>query len=69
LKVRGQNLGEKQWLLEFLEGFAGRALDSGCLGQIGEVYDGREPQREGGTPAQAWSVAEVLWLLSRELAG
>jgi predicted glycogen debranching enzyme len=68
LKVRGQNPGEKQRLRDLLEGFAGRALDSGCLGQIGEVYDGTEPQREGGTPAQAWSVAEILWLLSRELA-
>jgi glycogen debranching enzyme len=38
------------------------------LGQLAEVYDGDAPQREGGTPAQAWSVAEVLWLLSKELA-
>ena len=32
----------------------------GCIGQIGEVFDGDAPHRPGGTPAQAWSVAEVL---------
>jgi glycogen debranching enzyme len=35
-----------------------------CPGQIPEVVDGddtpQEPQRPGGCPAQAWSVAEVL---------
>ncbi|MEC9374432.1 MAG: amylo-alpha-1,6-glucosidase [Planctomycetota bacterium] len=40
------------------------SLASGCLGQIAEVYDGDDsaerPQREGGCPAQAWSVAELL---------
>lgn len=32
----------------------------GCIGQIAEVFDGNAPHRPGGTPAQAWSVAEVL---------
>jgi predicted glycogen debranching enzyme len=32
----------------------------GCIGQIGEVFDGDAPHRPGGAPAQAWSVAEVL---------
>ena len=31
----------------------------GCVGSIPEVYDGDLPQRAGGCPAQAWSVAEV----------
>ena len=31
-----------------------------CLGQISEVFDGTFPHRPGGTPAQAWSVAEVV---------
>jgi predicted glycogen debranching enzyme len=39
-------------------------LDSGCLSQVAEVYDGSEPQREAGCPAQAWSVAELLRILS-----
>ncbi len=32
----------------------------GCLGSIAEVFDGDEPQRPAGCPAQAWSVGEVL---------
>ncbi|MCK4871575.1 MAG: glycogen debranching enzyme family protein [Phycisphaerales bacterium] len=41
-------------------------LDSQCLGQIAEVYDGGDPaaadldQRPQGCIAQAWSVAELL---------
>lgn len=30
------------------------------LGSIAEVYDGDEPHRAGGCPAQAWSVAEFI---------
>lgn len=33
---------------------------AGCIGQIPELFDAEEPQRPVGTPAQAWSVAEVL---------
>lgn len=40
------------------------SLRAGCLGQLPEVYDGEDtperPQRPGGSPAQAWSVAECL---------
>jgi glycogen debranching enzyme len=36
--------------------------DRGCIGQVPENYDGDEPHRPVGTPAQAWSVAEVLRL-------
>jgi predicted glycogen debranching enzyme len=43
-------------------------LHSGCLGQLPENFDATTPQRQGGTPAQAWSVAEVLALLRLELA-
>jgi predicted glycogen debranching enzyme len=39
-------------------------LDSGCLNQVAEVYDGSVPQREAGCPAQAWSVAELLRIIS-----
>jgi len=37
----------------------------GCLGQIAEVFDGEAPHAAGGTPAQAWSVAEVLRMARR----
>ncbi|MBX3403649.1 MAG: glycogen debranching enzyme family protein [Phycisphaeraceae bacterium] len=47
-----------------------------CPGQIAEVYDGDDvpdaPQRAGGCPAQAWSVAEtlrVLAMISRPSSG
>jgi glycogen debranching enzyme len=30
------------------------------LDGVAEVYDGDEPQRPGGCPWQAWSVAEIL---------
>ncbi len=33
---------------------------NGCLGSISEVFDGDEPQRPAGCPAQAWSVGELL---------
>jgi predicted glycogen debranching enzyme len=35
-----------------------------CLAQLAEVYDGDPPQRPGGCPAQAWSVAEVLRIVT-----
>jgi len=42
-----------------VEGFVD-TLDEHGLGQVSEVYDGDPPHRPGGTPAQAWSVAELL---------
>lgn len=52
-----------------------RKLDSECVGSIAEVFDAEgtpgAPQRSGGCPAQAWSVAEVrrvLGLLARREA-
>ena len=37
-------------------------MNQGCIGQISECFDGDEPHRPAGCPAQAWSVAEVLRL-------
>jgi predicted glycogen debranching enzyme len=45
-------------------------LDGWCVGQLPEVFDAEgtpeDPQRPGGCPAQAWSVAEVLrgWVMA-----
>lgn len=36
----------------------------GCPGQIAEIYDASDPQRPQGCPAQAWSVAEMLRVLT-----
>lgn len=45
-----------------------RWLDRDCPGHLPEVFDGddtpAEPQRPNGCPAQAWSVAEVLRVLT-----
>lgn len=39
------------------------ALDTeGCLGQLAEIYEAKEPHRPVGCYAQAWSIAEVLRL-------
>lgn len=38
------------------------------LGQVAQVASGDPPQRSGGCPAQAWSVAELLRTLWRELS-
>ena len=67
LRVRGETVEEKARLRELLIPLLSQ-LDEGCLGQVPEVYDGSAPQYPGGTPAQAWSVAEVLraWLLTNE---
>jgi glycogen debranching enzyme len=35
-------------------------LERQCLGSVAEIYDGDEPRRAVGAPAQAWSVAELL---------
>jgi glycogen debranching enzyme len=42
-----------------IEGLEAESSKGGCLGSIAEVYDGDEPRRAAGCPAQAWSVAEV----------
>ena len=67
LRVRTDLGAERLRLRGLLQGILSE-LDSGCLGQLAEVYDGDVPRREGGTPAQAWSVAEILWLLKQELS-
>ena len=43
------------WLQPMIEHMA-----RDCVGQIAEIFEGDEPHRPGGCPAQAWSVAEVL---------
>ncbi|HWZ31389.1 MAG TPA: amylo-alpha-1,6-glucosidase [Bryobacteraceae bacterium] len=52
--------------LEYCAGLVDRleAAGGGCLGSIPEIYDGDEPHRAGGCPAQAWSVAEALRIRS-----
>ncbi|MCH2132733.1 MAG: amylo-alpha-1,6-glucosidase [Phycisphaerales bacterium] len=44
------------------------SLDSGCLGQVAEIYDGDEPHLPHGCPAQAWSVAELTRSWPQDIA-
>jgi predicted glycogen debranching enzyme len=56
----------KQRVREILQPLL-RELDApngGCVNQLAEVYDGDAPHRPNGCPAQAWSVAEVLRILT-----
>ncbi len=48
----------RQWLSPLLAHLS----DQGAIGQIAEIFDGDEPHRPVGCPAQAWSVGEVLRL-------
>jgi len=47
-----------------MEGFAGE-IRRGCLGSIAEIYEAEPPHRQVGAPAQAWSVAELLRVMSQ----
>jgi len=47
----------KRWLAPLID-----HLEEGCVGQISEIFEGDAPHRPVGSPAQAWSVAEVLRL-------
>lgn len=37
-----------------------------CIGSISELYDSKVPYNPGGTCAQAWSVSEILKIVSRK---
>jgi len=43
-------------ILENLE----QGMTACCLGSLSEIYDGDEPQRPAGCPAQLWSVAQFI---------
>jgi predicted glycogen debranching enzyme len=47
----------RRWLEPLLQ-----TMHQGCIGQIGEIFEGDEPHRGVGCFAQAWSVAEALRL-------
>ncbi len=68
------NKAKKQALTEKLEEFCKMIEESfkkslysdGVIGSIGEIYDTKEPFASKGTPAQAWSVAEVFRIILRK---
>jgi predicted glycogen debranching enzyme len=61
LKVHGADEASrktvKAWLAQFEEHF-----NQAGLGQVSEIFDGDAPFEPRGCIAQAWSVAELLWV-------
>jgi len=53
---------------EMLAGFEAHLLEAG-VGQISEIFDADSPHTPRGCPAQAWSVAEVLRVLTENRCG
>ena len=53
-------VGKKAWL----EPLIAHMSDQRAIGQISGIFEGDEPHRPVGCPAQAWSVAEVLRIAS-----
>ena len=39
-------------------------MNVGCIGSIAELYDSTKPYSPKGTISQAWSVAEILRILT-----
>jgi predicted glycogen debranching enzyme len=50
----------KRKAMRYLRPLLSHLTDSGCVGNISEIFDGDEPQQPRGCFAQAWAVAEVL---------
>lgn len=63
LRAFGQSAAQVEECRSILEALEPE-LYAGCLGSLGEIYDGDAPHRAVGAPAQAWSVAEILRVLS-----
>jgi predicted glycogen debranching enzyme len=61
LRAFGRAPRAAEHLLDIVSGWEEQIREGG-LGTIGEVFDGAPPYRQGGCPAQAWSVAELLRL-------
>ena len=49
---------------EILDGLLD-SMETGCLGQINEIFDGDPPQRPVGAAAQAWSVGAAIHIWRR----
>jgi len=60
LKVNEFSRKSKKRAAEFIEPLMKHLTEDGCLGQIGEIFDGDAPHKPRGCFAQAWSVAELL---------
>lgn len=59
LKVHKESEQAKETVRKQLEVMES-AMREGCIGQLPEIYDGKNPTRSKGCFAQAWSVGEIL---------
>jgi glycogen debranching enzyme len=63
LKLNGSSAPAKAHARDLLEPLLDHVTDA-CVGSISEIFDGAAPHRPRGAVSQAWSVAEVLDVLS-----
>jgi predicted glycogen debranching enzyme len=66
LRANGRSGQTLAYCLNLLEGFAEHMREAG-LGTVSEIFDGDTPHRPNGCIAQAWSVAELLRVLTEDL--
>jgi len=66
LKVHGNTPETRQHARDLLSPLQ-EHFNEGCLGQISEIYDGSVPQFERGCFAQAWSVGQIMQVLSEDI--
>ena len=66
LKTHHASEAARKQALQWIAPLQAYLTDAG-VGQIPEVFDGDPPHRSGGCIAQAWSVAELLRVLSENL--
>lgn len=59
LKANNNSKAARNFARNWLDGFLPH-LNSACLGQVSEIFDGDAPHTPRGCVAQAWSVAELL---------
>jgi glycogen debranching enzyme len=62
LKVNARSSASLDQARAWLAPLITHMTDTGAIGQISEIFEGDEPHRPVGCPAQAWSIAEVLRL-------
>ncbi|MFH1221045.1 MAG: amylo-alpha-1,6-glucosidase [Candidatus Eisenbacteria bacterium] len=67
LRAHGRSRQTLAYCRRLLEPILAHLSDAG-LGQISEIFDGDPPHKPRGCIAQAWSVGEILRVISEELA-
>ncbi|MBK7392703.1 MAG: glycogen debranching enzyme family protein [Chloracidobacterium sp.] len=63
-RVHSKDVRAEKRIDEILAGL-GSHLSAAAIGQVSEIFDGDPPHTARGCPAQAWSVAELLRVLSK----